>query len=193
VEARSVTVRVTPDDATRVLEFDLSFSGAAVRSGGSDEATERETFRRSFTVTSPPEVLEISSRSIASHRANTALPEDLRRRLDRELVVVSNGVYGELNSRAAFALSCLVLVLVGVALGMMFRSGNFLSAFAISVVPAMICILLTVTGQHTVENVPTALPQNWSNPLSFGLGLIWTGNAVVAVVAVALLYRLQRQ
>ena len=43
----------------------------------------------------------------------------------------------EIHSRASFAISCLVLVLVGCALGMMFRSSNFLSAFAVSFVPAM--------------------------------------------------------
>ena len=39
--------------------------------------------------------------------------------------------------------------MVGAALGMMFKSGNFLSAFALSAVPALVCIALIVTGQHT--------------------------------------------
>jgi len=210
VDAKSVRVKLVPDDAKRIIEFGLNFSDAAVRSGGgfsgggssgggssgagiTEEVTRRESFERNFVVTSPGEVLEISTRSVSAHRANPILPGDLRRRLDRELTVTANEVFGELNSRAAFALSCFVLVLMGVALGMMFRSGHFLSAFAVSVVPAMFCILLTVTGQHTVEDVPNVLPENWTNPLAFGLTLIWTGNVVVASTAAALLYRLQRQ
>ena len=59
---------------------------------------------------------------------------------------------------------------------MMFRSGNFLTAFALSVVPALICIALIVAGQHTCENVPWKL-DNFQNPLNLGLALIWSGNA----------------
>jgi hypothetical protein len=85
-----------------------------------------------------------------------------------------------------------MLVMVGCALGMMFRSGNFLSAFALSVVPALICIALIVTGQHTCENVPWDV-SHWQNTLGLGLVLIWSGNVAVAIIAIALLTRLQRQ
>lgn len=193
VRARSAVVRLTPDDRAGVMEFDVTFEQAELRSGGSDDVTVRDRFRRSFTVVQPPEVSALSRRSVSQHQANAELPDDLRRRLDRELIVTRNEVYGELNARAAFALSCLVLVMMGVALGMMFRSGHFLSAFAVSVVPAMFCILLTVTGQHTVEDVPSRLPPDWHNPLGIGLVLIWLGNAVVGIGACTLLYRLQRQ
>ena len=58
---------------------------------------------------------------------------------------------------------------------MMFKSGNFLTAFAISVVPALICIALIVAGQHTCENIPWKL-ENFHNPLNLGIALIWSGN-----------------
>jgi hypothetical protein len=86
----------------------------------------------------------------------------------------------------------LILVIVGCALGMMFKSGNFLSAFALSVVPALVCIALIVAGQHTCENVPWKL-DNFQNPLSLGLSLIWSGNVVVLVLAAVLWTRLTRQ
>ncbi|HEX8912014.1 MAG TPA: LptF/LptG family permease, partial [Humisphaera sp.] len=57
--------------------------------------------------------------------------------LRREDVVLKNNILAESNGRASFAVSCLILVLVGTALGMMFKSGNFLTAFAISFVPAL--------------------------------------------------------
>jgi hypothetical protein len=75
---------------------------------------------------------------------------------------------------------------------MMFRSGNFLSAFAISVIPAGMCILLIITGQHTCESVPWDI-RNFNNPLEFGIYMIWTGNVIVAILATVLLGRLQRQ
>jgi hypothetical protein len=88
--------------------------------------------------------------------------------------------------------SCLILVIVGCCLGMMFKSGNYLTAFALSVIPALVCIALIVAGQHTCENVPWNLT-NFKNPLNLGLTLIWSGNAMVLVIAVALGWRLQRQ
>jgi hypothetical protein len=75
---------------------------------------------------------------------------------------------------------------------MMLRSGNFMSAFAVSVVPALLCIALIVTGQHTCENVPRELTTD-NNPIDLGLALIWSGNVAVFIIAAALLGRLQRQ
>ena len=91
----------------------------------------------------------------------------------------------EINSRAAFAISCLVLVMVGCSLGMMFRAGNFLSAFAVSFIPAMISIALIVTGQQICSRV--------TGGGNMGLAFLWSGNAIVAVLGIFLLGRLQRQ
>jgi len=77
-------------------------------------------------------------------------------------------------------------------LGMMFKSGNFLTAFAVSVIPAMLSIVLIVTGQHTAESTPFLIGPN-NNPLMTGLTMIWLGNVVIAATAIALLWRLQRQ
>ena len=85
----------------------------------------------------------------------------------REQTFIWNTVRSKLHSRASFAMSCLILVMVGCALGMMFRSGNFLNAFALSVVPALISIALIITGQHTAENIPKELI-NFHNPYELG-------------------------
>jgi hypothetical protein len=84
-------------------------------------------------------------------------------------------------------------VMVGCALGIMFRSGNFLTAFAVSVIPALLSIVLIVTGQHTCENIPYEIKSGFHNPLSIGLTLIWSGNLVVLVIATVLLTKLQRR
>jgi hypothetical protein len=97
-----------------------------------------------------------------------------------------------MHGRASFAVSCFVLVLVGASLGLMFKSGNFLSAFAVSVVPALISIALIVTGQHTMEGVPKVVTAH-NNPLYLGMALIWSGNAAVLLIGVTLLTKLQRR
>ncbi len=105
--------------------------------------------------------------------------------LSRALNDVLCHITAEGHSRASFAVSCLILVMVGCVLGMLFKSGDFLTAFGISVVPALLTIALISTGQHLGENGPDSLRA--------GIGVIWSGNVGVFVLAVVLLARLQRQ
>src|SRR5205085_6814100 len=112
--------------------------------------------------------------------------------LMRELTVLANDIVTESNSRISFAISCLILTFVGGALGMMFRSGNFLTAFAVSFVPALISITLIVAGQRVGGTIPIGYPKG-ENPIQLGLALIWSGNAANLIVATVLWWRLQRQ
>jgi hypothetical protein len=82
--------------------------------------------------------------------------------------------------------------MVGCALGMMFRSGNFLTAFAVSFVPALLTITLIIAGQRTATHIPQHFT-GANNPLQVALFLIWGGNVVNLVLAVALLWKLQRR
>ncbi|MEM6560830.1 MAG: hypothetical protein AAF656_04450, partial [Planctomycetota bacterium] len=63
-------------------------------------------------------------------------------------------------------------------------------AFALSVVPAILCIVLIVSGQHVAENVPRVVGPNFTDPLPLGITLIWGGNALVFITGVTLLTRL---
>jgi lipopolysaccharide export LptBFGC system permease protein LptF len=103
-----------------------------------------------------------------------------------------NHIVSEIHGRAAFVVSCLFLVLVGSSLGMMFRSGNFLTAFAVSVVPAMLSTVFIVTGQHTVESTPQHLLSQ-SAPVALGISVIWSGNVVIFIAAMVLFWRLQKR
>jgi hypothetical protein len=108
-------------------------------------------------------------------------------------VYANNAARSELHSRASFAMSCLTLVIVGCALGVMFRSGNFLNAFAASFVPALLCITLIICGQQTATHVPWVVGPAFKDPLPMGLVFIWGGNAAVLASAIFLTYRLQRR
>ena len=154
--------------------------------------TQRLDFTRQFSTPLPPDLKGLEDHDVDYYRMLPDIRADQKAPLERELIRVGNGVQSELHSRCSFALSCLILVIVGCCLGMMFKSGNFLTAFALSVIPALVCIALIVAGQHTCENVPYKL-DNFQNPLHFGLAMIWSGNAVVLALAVALGWRLQRQ
>lgn len=116
----------------------------------------------------------------------------LRNTLARDVFVVRNDAIAEMHGRASFSLSCLVLVLMGCCMGMVFRSGDFLTAFAVCVIPALLTITLVVAGQQTASEIPRDLSPGFHNPLGFSLGLIWSGNAIVALIAIGVMRRLHR-
>ncbi len=114
-------------------------------------------------------------------RTDVSKYKDLSKSFDDLLCHIT----AEGHGRASFAVSCLILVMVGCVLGMLFKSGDFLTAFGISVVPALLTIALLSTGQHLAEN--------GRDSLRAGITVIWSGNIGVFILAVVLLVRLQRQ
>jgi lipopolysaccharide export LptBFGC system permease protein LptF len=163
--------------------------------------TKRNRYTYDVGVPMPRRVREVEERSLSEYAVNPNLPRaqlaameltQEQRKLIRELTVLGNDIVTESNSRVSFAISCLILTFVGAALGMMFRSGNFLTAFAISFIPALVAITLIVAGQRVGGTIPIGYPKG-ENPIQLGLSLIWTGNAVNLLLAIGLWWRLQRQ
>ncbi|CAN5423984.1 hypothetical protein BH09PLA1_BH09PLA1_30120 [soil metagenome] len=201
--ARQISLRATPILATgknglpeRWLAIEVELADATVKSG--QTITPRSRFLRPFSVRMPAELIDFQNKRVDDYRHGGATASGYNPATDRVMALqrnwlkLTNSIKSEIHARASFSVACWVLVLVGCGLGMMFRSGNFLSAFAISVIPAGLCILLIITGQHTCESVPWDI-RNFNNPLEFGIYMIWTGNVVVAILAAVLLGRLQRQ
>ena len=189
-ESRELRLKARPAAGEEQLVVDLNLHAAVVTQGG--ETTERGGFQQTFQMPMPPDIGAIARRQPQHYLNHKSVSKADQNRLRRELIRLRNGVESELHGRASFAVSCLILVIVGCYLGMMFKSGNFLTAFAVSVVPALLCIALVVTGQHTAESVPWSL-DNFQNPLKLGLALIWSGNVAVLVIAVVLMGKMQRQ
>ncbi len=190
--AQQIRLRCWPEPQSRTLSVEADMLDAVVKS--SDEITPHSSFARDFTVAMPAFVQKIATqRNAAFYASDPTADPDEQMRLKKELIRLKNSAISEAHARVSFALSCLILVMVGCALGMMFKSGNFLSAFALSVAPALVSIVLVVTGQHVCENIPYILPKNFNDPLQIGLYLIWSGNAMVLIIAIVLLTRLSRQ
>jgi lipopolysaccharide export LptBFGC system permease protein LptF len=189
VAAAEVRIKSIPNPERRTIGLDIDLIDCDVKVGG--EKSSQRMFTRPLIVPMPIEVAALVSRPAADY-INLLSRED-RNRLQRDLYKIRNSVISEIWARFSFSVSCLILVAVGCALGMMFKSGNFLSAFAVCAIPALLCIALIVTGQHTAENIPNPLPPNWTNSLKLGLTIIWSGNVIVAAAAIVLLTRLQRQ
>jgi hypothetical protein len=193
--AQQIRIRCWPDSSNpdnQQLKVEADLVDAVDKR--SDEKTVHSSYARDFDVPMPAFLSEMEIRRNAAFYAKApGADPDEQMRLNKELIRLRNSAISEAHARVSFAVSCLILVMVGCALGMMFKSGNFLSAFALSVAPALMSIVLVVTGQHVCENIPYILPKHFDDPLQMGLILIWSGNVAVLVIAVSLLWRLSRQ
>jgi lipopolysaccharide export LptBFGC system permease protein LptF len=133
----------------------------------------------------PPEIAALKDRGLQYYLTHGNVGGEDLKRIRKRLPGLRSGIVAEIHSRVSFAVSCLILVTVGCALGMMFKTGNYLSAFALSVIPALLCIALTVTGQHVCESNPSLM--------TLGLAVIWSGNLLVFALVTSLLFHLRRQ
>lgn len=188
--AAQVRVRVQAENETDSMLMAIELYD--VQSEHPDGQARHASFTRHFSVPMPEEVKALRTRqpteyinATAGTDAFNAISRQERDEMDRNLKRLTHGIQSELHARVSFGISCLILVIMGCALGMMFHSGNFLNAFAVSAVPALLSIALIVTGQHVGENNLKSL--------GLGLGLIWSGNVIVLVLAIVFLWRLQRQ
>jgi hypothetical protein len=179
--------RWDPGDVKSEQTLDVTVEGfdVVIQTGEEEQAARHKKFSRQFfDVPMPADLATLRGNSVNYYLNN----HHLSRRASEDLAKAQNKLLSklqsEIHSRASFALSCVVLVLVGCALGMLFRSSNFLSAFAVSFIPAMLCIVLIVTGQQICNHA--------NNSIAVGLTFIWSGNVLVLGLALTLLAKLQR-
>jgi lipopolysaccharide export LptBFGC system permease protein LptF len=187
--ARQVRITVEPVEpvtgGTTERRMLATVRGYDVIVQADEDPAAHETFPRTINLPMPANLREIEKNNVAYYMKSKLAGKTEQNQLRSDFDKLVASIRAEMHSRASFAVSCFILVMVGCALGMISKSGNFLSAFAVSVAPALLCIALIVTGQHVCENTPKSM--------SLGLSLIWSGNVIVMVMAVVLMGKLQRQ
>jgi len=199
-EAGSAVLRALAEDTDNLISVSLELHDLSMRTvdaGSASAAVELSSWGATLDVPMDEAIRQLrATRTMAAYMSDPNLDPDDANLLRRQQIVVNNDARAELNGRASFAVSCLILVLVGCALGMMFKSGNFLTAFAVSFAPAMLCIALVVAGQQTADHIPLQVSPRFiehNGPLQLGLTLIWSGNAFVLGLAGVLIARLRRR
>ncbi len=88
-------------------------------------------------------------------------------------------IYAEMHQRLAYGISCLLMVMLGAALGLLFRGGEALVAFAISAGPASAVIVMMLMGKQLIANPGV--------PEAYGIIVIWGGIAAM-IGATAYIY-----
>ncbi|QOV87500.1 LptF/LptG family permease [Humisphaera borealis] len=188
--ARELRIRARPDNEHSAIVVTIELYGRSP--GAASTRPVSGNYSDVIEVRMPLEIQGLKHRKLNAYTHSEEIPRADRDRLRRELIVLNNNIWAEAMGRLSFSTSCLILVMVGATLGMMFRSGNFLTAFAVSFVPALLCITLIVAGQQMCHAVPFQF-ESKPNPLKYGIALIWTGNVVNLVIATTLLWRIQRR
>jgi lipopolysaccharide export LptBFGC system permease protein LptF len=189
---RSMVLRFDPLGDLKLINVNIRMDEVSMTVGG--ETSLLRTFPRSMTMAMPPSVQKIEAYRTDPARYRVYGPDGTKGQvvLSRQMVVLRHDIISELHGRAAFAISCLVLVIVGCVMGMLFKSGNFLTAFAVSFVPALFCITMIIAGQRTAGTV------GWNNfwhadgSLQTGIALIWSGVGITGALGVGLLWKMQR-
>lgn len=88
----------------------------------------------------------------------------------------------ELHSRLVFGIGCVTLVMFGIALGIILKGGHLLTAFAASVIPAMMLIVCIMMGKNLTRNIDTQT--------IWGIRLMWAGLIFLSLLVLALYRKL---
>lgn len=199
-QAREALITAIPDAAESSIYATLEIHDAILESDGQLTPTQSKEFNVAVPMSAG--VAKLSQRTAEDYlRDSAGYGKDRAKSLGTVIVRQRNQIESELHARVSFAFSCFLLALVGAMIGMMTRSGNFVSAFAVSVGPALVAIVLIVTGQHIAESMPrismiAQANERWimkaESPLTMGLSVMWAGNAIVVALGTALYVRLSR-
>ncbi len=190
-EAKEIHIRAKPDRLAHRVTISIELYDTLLHT--QEGPSERLSFIRSFSEPMPAEVKAVEKKSVADFQNDPTITQSDAMWLHHEQVAVNNSARSELHGRASFALSCLILVMIGSGLGTVFRSGNVLNAFAVSFVPALLSITLIFCGQQAATHVPFDLGPSFHDPLLTGLAFIWGGNVIVLAAAIWLTVRLQQR
>jgi lipopolysaccharide export LptBFGC system permease protein LptF len=119
--------------------------------------------------------------AVLDPRAQLPTDEELeqdRRNLQQSAQLLQRKIAGVVHFRMSFASSALVTILMGAALGVIFRGARALAAFGLACIPfATVAVLISMGKQMTESETSHAL----------GPFLIWGGLALVAVADVVIL------
>ena len=122
-----------------------------------ESLTPEEIFRNGVNYTRNPHI-QAEIRNVATYDAATIL----------------NEIKAEIHCRAAFSLSCFLLVSLGAALGLVSRGGQFIIAFAVGALPGMAMLAMIFIGKNMIESARIASD-------AVGMAMIWGGIGLLLV------------
>ena len=105
--------------------------------------------------------------------------EAIRSLFTKNIPILKRKVWAEIHQRLSYSISCLLMVMLGAVLGIIFRGGEILTAFAISSLPSAAVIILILMGKQLMTN--PKIPS-----MAYGATTIWAGIAALAAITIYL-------
>jgi lipopolysaccharide export LptBFGC system permease protein LptF len=104
--------------------------------------------------------------------------EAVRKKLRKRRAKTAHEFYSEINLRAVYSVSVVVLTVLGAALGVIFRGGQTLVAFGISFVPTLFVMGVAFGGKSMAKSESGLVP---------GLFIMWLGLLAVVLASTLVL------
>ncbi len=89
-------------------------------------------------------------------------------------------VRAEIHLRLSYSVSCFLMVVLGAALGLLWRGGQMLAAFAIAAVPGAVVVAALFMGRELIRNPGVRAGGE------YGMAVIWGGIALLTAAAAAI-------
>ncbi|HSV27869.1 MAG TPA: LptF/LptG family permease [Sedimentisphaerales bacterium] len=104
-------------------------------------------------------------------------------KLDRLVNDTLASIQIETQVRLSYSLGCIMLILIGIALGIKLKGGHLLTAFGVGSIPAAILVLCIIMGKNLAYNRATEIS---------GIALMWCGLGLLSVLTLILYRKLLR-
>ncbi len=199
----TAVVAATSSNLSGESQVNLSLHGPVERTSPTDRQPERRAVFEVGQLPLPKNVLDsvttltpeelYRDAQMTPDKADGSLPCTRNRRIAVELGNVAsqsaasilNEIKAEIHCRAAFSLSCFLLVSLGAALGLISKGGQFISAFAVGALPGIAVLILILSGRNMIENIKSTD--------AVGMAMIWGGMGFLLVGTVAVYAKLVRR
>jgi lipopolysaccharide export LptBFGC system permease protein LptF len=89
----------------------------------------------------------------------------------------------ETQVRLTFSLGCILLILIGIAMGIMLKGGHLLTAFGVSSIPAAVLVICIIMGKNLAYNSKASI---------YGTAVMWGGIVLLGMTTVWLYRKLLR-
>ena len=177
----SATVRAKWDDEAQkmVVKLLLKFarvSGSAREAGAGHTTLVRGPYAIPADIIAQSRALRLDE--VVEGKAPHDVPpkvEKLIKKLNTEtLPRLLRKAAAEMHWRIAYGVCCMLMVMIGAAMGLILRGGQVLGAMAISAVPASVVIVVLLMGKQLIASAGMGQ--------AYGAVVIWAGVAVMAAV-----------
>jgi lipopolysaccharide export LptBFGC system permease protein LptF len=124
---------------------------------------------------------------------NPLIHKALEKIKSKHVVKLIRDIKSEMHMRLAYSSSCMLMVMLGGVLGLIFRGGQFVSALFTAVLPAALVIVTILMGKNIAQNPGSSQKETLDASITMGLVVIWGGIALLAVITGFVYWRVSKK